>query len=61
MSDVSQLSPKLLYADVDTGVLRDDADKFFINWGMQFMREIIVHAEDVFVYTSTGRRTVDWS
>jgi 4-aminobutyrate aminotransferase-like enzyme len=52
---------KKLYTDVDTDALQRDADSSLIHAGMAFHPEIITNASDVFIYTSTGRRILDWT
>jgi 4-aminobutyrate aminotransferase-like enzyme len=54
-----QETPRQLYHDVNTATLQSDADDCLLNYGTAFNREIITHASDVFIYTSTGRRIVD--
>ena len=48
-----------LYADIDTPTLRTTADNCLLNYGTAFNSEIITHASDVFIYTSSGRRILD--
>jgi len=50
-----------LYGDVDAEVLQEDADSCLLQYGTVFNKEIITHAEDVFIYTSSGRRILDWT
>jgi 4-aminobutyrate aminotransferase-like enzyme len=50
-----------LYGDVDAEALQEDADSSLLQYGTMFNKEIITHAEDVFIYTSSGRRILDWT
>ena len=52
---------KQLYDNVDTEALRSDASNTLIHAGIAFHPEIITHASEVFIYTSTGRRILDWT
>jgi 4-aminobutyrate aminotransferase-like enzyme len=46
---------------VDAEALQEDADSSLLQYGTVFNKEIITHAEDVFIYTSSGRRILDWT
>jgi 4-aminobutyrate aminotransferase-like enzyme len=48
-----------LYSNLDMDALQSDADNCLLNYGTAFNREIITHASDVFIFTSTGRRILD--
>lgn len=50
-----------LYSNLDFDELQKDADSSLLNYGTTFNPEIITHAEGVFIYTSTGRRILDWT
>lgn len=50
-----------LYADIDTETLQSDASNTLIHCGMSFHPEIVSKASGVFIYTSTGRRILDWT
>jgi 4-aminobutyrate aminotransferase-like enzyme len=50
-----------LYSDLDTASLQSDADNSLLNYGTAFNAEIITRSSDVFIYTSTGRRILDWT
>lgn len=52
-------SPVRLYNDLDMDSLQSDADNCLLNYGTAFNFEIITHASDVFIYTSSGRRILD--
>ena len=53
--------PTKMYDHLDVETLQADADNTLLNYGTTFNKEIITHAEDVFIYTSTGRRILDWT
>ena len=52
-------TPVQLYNHLVMDSLQSDADKCLLNYGTAFNSEIITHASDVFIYTSTGRRILD--
>ena len=52
-------TPVQLYNNLDMDGLQSDADSCLLNYGTAFNSEIITHASDVFIYTSTGRRILD--
>lgn len=49
------------YSELDIEELQKDADTSLLSYGTAFNPEIITHAEDVFIYTSSGRRILDWT
>ena len=53
--------PVQLYPTLDTAALKSDADNCLLNYGTNFNSEIITHASDVFIYTTSGRRILDWT
>ena len=54
-------APTILYSDIDLESLQIDADSSLLNYGTTFNKEIITRAEDVFIYTASGRRILDWT
>jgi 4-aminobutyrate aminotransferase-like enzyme len=50
-----------LYSNLDLEKLQEDADSSLLHFGTEFNKDIIVRAEDVFIYTATGRRILDWT
>ena len=58
---ILEKTPARLYNDLNIDALQSDADNCLLNFGTAFNSEIITHASDVFIYTSTGRRILDWT
>jgi len=48
------------YTSAQLRALQNDADSSLLNYGTAFNKEIITHAEDVFIY-SNGHRILDWT
>lgn len=49
------------YSNLDLKKLQAVADTSLLSYGTEFNKEIITHASDVFIYTSSGRRILDWT
>jgi 4-aminobutyrate aminotransferase-like enzyme len=50
-----------LYSNLDFDELQADANSSLLTFGTKFNKDIIARAEDVFIYTSTGHRILDWT
>jgi 4-aminobutyrate aminotransferase-like enzyme len=50
-----------LYPNVDEKALSTIAESSLLNFGTSFLPDIITHAKDVFVYTASGRKILDWT
>ena len=50
-----------LYKNSDEASLQKTANNCLLNYGTTFEPSLITHASSVFVYTSSGRRILDWT
>ena len=55
-----QKDSQRLYSEVDTSQLERDASMHLLPY-VPFSKEIITHAKNIYIYTSTGHRILDWT
>jgi len=58
---VKDPSQKRLYAHEDEAELLRIADETLLGYGTGFFPSIITHAQGVYIYTSNGKRILDWT
>jgi 4-aminobutyrate aminotransferase-like enzyme len=50
-----------LYINVDEAKLKDDASSSLLHYGSAFYSDIITHTKGIYIYTTSGRRLMDWT
>ncbi|KAL0940004.1 2,2-dialkylglycine decarboxylase 1 [Colletotrichum truncatum] len=50
-----------LYQGVNQDELAAKVDKYLINYGTKFNKDVIVGSKGLYVYTSSGRKVLDWT
>ena len=53
--------PPTLYSAIDQDEYQRKSDKYLLNYGTKFHKDVITGARGLYVYTASGHRVLDWT
>lgn len=54
-------APPTLYMDADQDELQAKTDKYLLNYGSKFHKDVITGARGLYFYTASGHKVLDWT